>query len=194
MRASCHPRTACYASRIGSLSFCQDRGVPLATAHHDAKTLGAYFTPEVVADALVRWAVRDPGDLLLDPSSGDGRFVARHPNSVGIERDPSSVAQASAYGRRMRRSSTAISSRGRLTTTASSTVQPVILRSFGINGSTARPGRPHSTTAAAWVLSSAAYRHHGHRSSWRRPASSVRVAGSHSSYRRRSVMRPTPRR
>ena len=62
---------------------------------HDAKTLGAYFTPEDVADALVRWAVRDPGDLLLDPSSGDGRFVARHPNSVGIERDPASVAAAS---------------------------------------------------------------------------------------------------
>ncbi len=67
----------------------------MATAPHDVKTLGAYFTPEVVADALVRWAVRDPGDLLLDPSSGDGRFVARHPNSVGIERDPASVAQAS---------------------------------------------------------------------------------------------------
>ena len=63
---------------------------------HDAKTLGAYFTPETVADALVQWAVRDPGDLLLDPSSGDGRFVARHPNSVGIERDPMSVAEASA--------------------------------------------------------------------------------------------------
>ena len=35
---------------------------------HDAKTLGAYFTPEVVADAPVRWAVRSPDDLLLDPS------------------------------------------------------------------------------------------------------------------------------
>lgn len=62
---------------------------------HDAKTLGAYFTPEAVADALVRWAARHPEDLLLDPSSGDGRFIARHPNSVGIERDPASVAEAS---------------------------------------------------------------------------------------------------
>ena len=62
---------------------------------HDAKTLGAYFTPEAVADALVRWAARHPEDLLLDPSSGDGRFVARHPNSVGIERDPAAVAAAS---------------------------------------------------------------------------------------------------
>ena len=63
---------------------------------HDAKTLGAYFTPENVAEALVRWAVRDPGDLLLDPSSGDGRFVARHPQSVGVERDAASVAEAAA--------------------------------------------------------------------------------------------------
>ena len=62
---------------------------------YDAKALGAYFTPEGVAEALVQWAVRDPGDLLLDPSSGDGRFVARHPNSVGIEQDPASVAEAS---------------------------------------------------------------------------------------------------
>ncbi len=62
---------------------------------HDAKTLGAYFTPEAVADSLVRWAVRDPGDILIDPSSGDGRFVARHRNSIGIERDPVSVAAAS---------------------------------------------------------------------------------------------------
>ena len=61
----------------------------------DAKALGAYFTPEAVANALVRWAARHPGDLLLDPSSGDGRFVARHPNSVGVERDPASVAEAS---------------------------------------------------------------------------------------------------
>ena len=60
----------------------------------DDKTLGAYFTPEAVADALVRWAVRDPADRLLDPSSGDGRFVARHLHSVGVERDPASAAES----------------------------------------------------------------------------------------------------
>ena len=60
----------------------------------DSKTLGAYFTPEAVAAALVRWAVRDTADLLLDPSSGDGRFVALHTNSFGVERDPVSVAEA----------------------------------------------------------------------------------------------------
>ena len=60
-----------------------------------AKALGAYFTPEAVADSLVRWVVRRPTDLLLDPSSGDGRFIERHSNSVGVERDSASVAQAS---------------------------------------------------------------------------------------------------
>ncbi len=60
----------------------------------DDKTLGAYYTPEAVADALVRWVVRDAADSLLDPSSGDGRFVARQPNSVGVERDPASAAES----------------------------------------------------------------------------------------------------
>ena len=60
----------------------------------DSRMLGAYFTPEAVVDALVRWVVRDPTDLLLDPSSGDGRFIALHPHSVGVERDPVSVAEA----------------------------------------------------------------------------------------------------
>ena len=60
----------------------------------DDKVLGAWFTPESVARALVRWAVRRPADRLLDPSSGDGRFVALHPNSVGVERDPASAAEA----------------------------------------------------------------------------------------------------
>ena len=52
-----------------------------------AKEKGAYYTPDAVAAALVRWAVRSGSDTLLDPSCGDGRFIARHPNSVGVERD-----------------------------------------------------------------------------------------------------------
>ena len=60
----------------------------------DSKTLGAYFTPEAVAAALVHWAARDPTDRLLDPSSAAGRFVALHANSIGVERYPVSVAEA----------------------------------------------------------------------------------------------------
>jgi adenine-specific DNA-methyltransferase len=58
------------------------------------KLSGAYFTPEVLAKALVRWAIRREEDRLIDPSCGDGRFIAGHPNSVGIEQDPESAQLA----------------------------------------------------------------------------------------------------
>jgi hypothetical protein len=58
------------------------------------KLSGAYFTPEALVSALVCWAVRDENDRLLDPSCGDGRFIAEHPNSVGIEQDPESAQAA----------------------------------------------------------------------------------------------------
>ena len=59
-----------------------------------AKESGAYYTPDTVAAALVRWAVRKETDTLLDPSCGDGRFIARHANSVGVERDGTAAALA----------------------------------------------------------------------------------------------------
>ena len=58
------------------------------------KQNGAYYTPEAVAAMLVRSAVRSPGDRLLDPSCGDGRFLAGHANSVGVERDALAAAAA----------------------------------------------------------------------------------------------------
>lgn len=56
------------------------------------KQLGAYYTPDSVARSLVRWAVAASGDRLLDPACGDGRFLAMHANSVGVEDDPDAVA------------------------------------------------------------------------------------------------------
>jgi tRNA1(Val) A37 N6-methylase TrmN6 len=58
------------------------------------KKNGAYYTPDSVVAALVRWAIRAPNDRMLDPSCGDGRFVAAHRKSVGIEQDPESAATA----------------------------------------------------------------------------------------------------
>ncbi|ACK86185.1 N-6 DNA methylase [Methylorubrum extorquens] len=58
------------------------------------KEAGAYFTPDAVAATLVRWAVRDRNDRLLDPSCGDGSFVAAHARSVGVERDAASAGLA----------------------------------------------------------------------------------------------------
>ena len=63
-------------------------------ASRGAKEKGAYYTPEVAVRSLLRWAVREEQDRLLDPSCGDGRFIARHPRSVGIEQDPDASATA----------------------------------------------------------------------------------------------------
>ena len=59
----------------------------LSSDANGAKEKGAYYTPDPVVRSLLSWAVRNPEDRLLDPSCGDGRFIAGHPNSVGIELD-----------------------------------------------------------------------------------------------------------
>lgn len=61
------------------------------------KHAGAYYTPDAIVGALVSWAVRSEADRLLDPSCGDGRFIAAHGNSVGIEQNP--IAAHEAIGR-----------------------------------------------------------------------------------------------
>ena len=55
---------------------------------------GAYYTPEWLAAMLVSRAARSPSDALLDPSCGDGRFLAAHGNSVGVERDARAASAA----------------------------------------------------------------------------------------------------
>ena len=51
------------------------------------KEAGAYYTPDSVVRTLIRWAIRNDTDRFLDPACGDGRFIAAHQNSVGIEQD-----------------------------------------------------------------------------------------------------------
>lgn len=64
------------------------------TARLSQKSSGAYFTPDEVSACLTHWATSNPGDRLLDPSCGDGAFLAHHRNSVGIEQDPVSARTA----------------------------------------------------------------------------------------------------
>jgi adenine-specific DNA-methyltransferase len=65
-----------------------------ATPEFSQKRSGAYFTPDDVAASLIAWSCRRPSDRMLDPSCGDGRFIALHPNSVGIEQNPQSAHHA----------------------------------------------------------------------------------------------------
>lgn len=58
------------------------------------KQLGAYYTPDAAVAALIRWAVHHPRERMLDPSAGDGRFLALHKRSVGVETDPGSAVTA----------------------------------------------------------------------------------------------------
>ena len=52
------------------------------------KQAGAYYTPDRVVSSLVRWAVREQADRLLDPSCGDGRFIAAHRTASASSRTP----------------------------------------------------------------------------------------------------------
>ncbi len=60
------------------------------------KRAGAYYTPEATVASLVRWAARRKSDRLLDPACGDGRFLAMHRNSVGVEQDSGAARAATA--------------------------------------------------------------------------------------------------
>ena len=59
------------------------------------KRSGAYFTPDSVSETLVSWVCQNPSDRMIDPSCGDGAFLANHRNSVGIEQNPVSAHLAS---------------------------------------------------------------------------------------------------
>jgi adenine-specific DNA-methyltransferase len=58
------------------------------------KQFGAYYTPDFVAESLLRWVIRGEDDRVLDPSCGDGRFISGHKNAVGIEPDPVAAHRA----------------------------------------------------------------------------------------------------
>lgn len=71
------------------------------------KALGQYFTPRWVAEAIVdrHFSGLKPGDCVIEPSCGDGRFLLALPESVdviGVEIDPMHARSANATtGRRV---------------------------------------------------------------------------------------------
>jgi hypothetical protein len=52
------------------------------------KTHGAFYTPVLVARYLARWAVRSGGDVLLDPSAGEGVFLEAGLDALADMRGP----------------------------------------------------------------------------------------------------------
>jgi adenine-specific DNA-methyltransferase len=69
-----------------------------ASEARSRKSLGAYYTPEPVVETLVRWVVRSPSDRMLDPACGDGRFLATHTNSLGVDQDQVALETAARTG------------------------------------------------------------------------------------------------
>src|SRR4051812_32227733 len=49
---------------------------PSMEAAEAQKARGAFYTPAAITGFLARWAVRTPDDRCLEPSCGDGAFVA----------------------------------------------------------------------------------------------------------------------
>lgn len=69
------------------------------------KLRGGYYTPSVIADFIVKWAIRTPCDFVLEPSCGDGSFLSAikkselQCNSVtGVELDAIEANKAATYG------------------------------------------------------------------------------------------------
>lgn len=71
------------------------------------KARGAFFTPPGLCDHITRWAVRDAGDAVLEPSCGDAEFLvsaarrlrdlgAADPDLIGVEVHPESASRAAA--------------------------------------------------------------------------------------------------
>ena len=46
------------------------------------KLRGGYYTPEVLSDYMVDWAIRDTSDTILEPSCGDGNFIISAINKI----------------------------------------------------------------------------------------------------------------
>jgi SAM-dependent methyltransferase len=89
----------------------------MANARDERHRYGQHYTPREVARLLAAFAVRSPGDLVFDPSCGDGRLLeealklkkqllARHPSRrsgssdqvFGVERSASAVKAARRTG------------------------------------------------------------------------------------------------
>jgi adenine-specific DNA-methyltransferase len=57
----------------------------------------AYYTPDPLVGALLRWAIRQSGDRMLNPSCGGGQLSVGHCTRVGIEQDGATAPAATEH-------------------------------------------------------------------------------------------------
>ena len=74
------------------------------------KLRGGYYTPASIAEFIVKWAIKSPDDSILEPSCGDGSFLAAIKEGIptlgcdercrviGIELDSAEAVKAAKYG------------------------------------------------------------------------------------------------
>lgn len=87
--------------------------INLKKALNSNKLRGGYYTPELLADFLTNWAILGKKDRVLEPSSGDGRFIKLaskrikelgatpkviRNNIVGVELDTEEATKSRKYG------------------------------------------------------------------------------------------------
>lgn len=63
-----------YQPRPGIAGIAAGAAPSLGTSGH--KALGAFYTPESTADFMADWLIRGGGEHVLEPSLGDGAFIA----------------------------------------------------------------------------------------------------------------------
>lgn len=61
------------------------------------KLRGGYYTPSLIAEFLARWAIRTPGDRILEPSCGDGIILEAASRAL-VECDANQAAMGSILG------------------------------------------------------------------------------------------------
>jgi adenine-specific DNA-methyltransferase len=77
------------ASRLCCIEVDGDVHVSAAEDASHAKLLGAFYTPEMTAASIARWAVRTGKETVLEPSAGNGALVRSvHEQARAILRSP----------------------------------------------------------------------------------------------------------
>lgn len=71
----------------------------LAGSQFLQKARGAFYTTHTAAEYMVRWAVRSPGDLILEPCFGAGAFLGPLSEALGPERVYGAEIDEAAYRR-----------------------------------------------------------------------------------------------